>query len=201
MMDGKRNINNKPILFPSMLLVLVNAAMSFLVHYQFNVLIEFLLVMLVTAFLFATSSHYFGKCLSFAFPKKRDLAINIMLAIIVYGIFYLVLNTGNYGKIPNVQDYDISLSIIAFSCIIGPVIEEIIFRGLLTRVFKSDILSLIFSSLLFAVMHGNLSPVVITLYSLFALVAFYRYQKTNNLVNAIVFHSTFSLISIFLVFI
>lgn len=83
---------------------------------------------------------------------------------------------------------------IAFSsCIFAPFAEEIIFRKSLRKVFNNDVLFIIFSGLLFGLVHNltnlnSLGLLYIIPYGSFGAVFAYMYVKTNNIFSSITFH-------------
>lgn len=81
------------------------------------------------------------------------------------------------------------------SCIFAPFVEEIIFRKCLKKVFKSNIIFIITSGLLFGAAHTISSITTdtnqllyIIPYGLFGAVFAYMYTKTNNIFTSTTFH-------------
>ncbi|MFH1715598.1 MAG: CPBP family intramembrane glutamic endopeptidase [Elusimicrobiota bacterium] len=81
------------------------------------------------------------------------------------------------------------LSLIIFSCIVGPVTEEIFFRGMIypfLRKRSGIVLAAILSSLCFALMHFNIiiAPIIFITGLLFV----YLYEKSGSLAPGIFIH-------------
>ena len=82
-----------------------------------------------------------------------------------------------------------SIMILLDACLIGPIIEEIIFRGIALSNLKeaySEKTGIIVSSVLFAIVHIN--PPQIILAFLLGLVLGRLYVKSNKLFNAMLLH-------------
>lgn len=75
-------------------------------------------------------------------------------------------------------------------CVVGPILEEIMFRGLLfkslERAFRSPAAAIIISGLLFGLWHGSLVQGVYT--AMMGIVLAYVYHKTRNLWFPILIH-------------
>ena len=59
-------------------------------------------------------------------------------------------------------DITYNLSIVLSACIIAPIMEELLFRGLILQTLKryGNVFAILVTSLLFALLHGNLPPSV-----------------------------------------
>lgn len=102
-------------------------------------------------------------------------------------------------------------TIVVQAVIFAPIVEEIIFRGVLYRHFKKAgrfIIPLVISTLLFAALH-SLAAVLeqswsdlwfIVVYGFMGLVLAYTYEKTQNLYSAILLHMINNAISIAFMF-
>jgi uncharacterized protein len=81
------------------------------------------------------------------------------------------------------------LLFVFIACIIGPITEEIFFRGLLYPVIKKRVgavLAAVVSSALFACLHFNI-PLVLSIFVL-GLLFSYLYERTGSLVSSITVH-------------
>ncbi len=103
---------------------------------------------------------------------------------------------------------DLIIYIIAYiiriftSCIIGPFIEEILFRGILFNFLSKRIniiLSALITTVIFSLIHFNIPLCVFALVTGFFFV--YFYIKTNNLFIPIIMHSFCNLMSLFILFV
>lgn len=82
-------------------------------------------------------------------------------------------------------------------CLIGPIIEELMFRGLIyntfRRVFKSPVPAIVLSGVMFGIWHGNLIQTVYT--SIMGMIVAYVYYKTGRLIFPILIHMLNNIIS------
>jgi len=93
-----------------------------------------------------------------------------------------------------------SLHVVIFiaAVLVAPVAEEIIFRGILYPTIKQvgfPHVALWVTSILFATVHGNMMTFLP--FTALALILTFLYEKTDNLLSAIVMHSFFNLINFF----
>lgn len=122
-----------------------------------------------------------------------------------WGIGLLLMLVSNiiiqsiYSKIPineaSIQEMLKKMPIyIAFSsCVMAPFIEELIFRKSLGKIFNSNILFIIWSGLLFGLIHNINSfetgqLLYIIPYGAFGAVFAYLYKKTDNIFSSITIH-------------
>ncbi len=77
---------------------------------------------------------------------------------------------------------------LSYICIIGPILEEIIFRGFILKATRSfgTSFAIIFSSILFGIFHGNLLQLVPA--TLMGIVLAYITVKSNSIIPAIIAH-------------
>ena len=83
--------------------------------------------------------------------------------------------------------------------LMAPLVEEILFRGVIYRTGKQlgyPLLSLLLSSLVFAAIHGSLMTFVPL--TIFAIILALLYDKTDNLLAPITTHSVFNATNFFL---
>lgn len=77
---------------------------------------------------------------------------------------------------------------LSYICIIGPILEEILFRGFILKATRSfgTSFAIIFSSILFGIFHGNLLQLVPA--TLMGAVLAYVTVKSNSIIPAIIAH-------------
>lgn len=79
------------------------------------------------------------------------------------------------------------------ACIAAPFCEEIIFRKSLRNIFKSDIIFILFSGLIFGFIHTMASTesgqlLYMIPYGTFGIIFGYMYVKTNSIMTSMTFH-------------
>ena len=85
--------------------------------------------------------------------------------------------------------------------ILGPIMEEILFRYTFT-IIKNKYIYLIVTTLFFAFLHMQKIPedlIYLISYSLMSFTFTYPFYKTNNIINSIITHSAYNLISLILI--
>ena len=85
--------------------------------------------------------------------------------------------------------------------ILGPIMEEILFRYTFT-IIKNKYIYLIVTTLFFAILHMQKIPedlIYLIPYSLMSFTFTYPFYKTNNIINSIITHSAYNLISLILI--
>ena len=88
------------------------------------------------------------------------------------------------------------------SCVIGPLIEEIVFRGFLFNSLSKRIkviLAALLTTIIFAVMHISISTVIFAIFT--GLVFIYFYIKTNNLLVSFTIHSSCNIMALVVLFV
>lgn len=149
-------------------------------------------------------------CKGFFKIKLRDLFIgknkipyystNGSLACVGFGsigLLFAILTKSFFGLF-NLETTMADLSIpssslliivnVAYICIIGPIFEEIIFRGFIFKAIKplGSSFAIIFSSILFGIFHGNLLQLFPAM--LMGTVLAYITLKTHSIIPAIIAH-------------
>lgn len=84
-----------------------------------------------------------------------------LLFQIFYSLMEAGLNTIGYTSIESMEmatSNSMSVSMFLYACIIGPIIEELVFRGFVMRSLEKygSTLAIVVSSALFGIMHGNI---------------------------------------------
>ena len=138
--------------------------------------------------------------------KFNDIIKIVMLAFIIatfYNSFIFLINnvvhiSDNYSS----SGVPIIIQIIS-SGLIGPIIEELLFRGIIYNKLK-EISTInkakIYTSLLFASMHlPNVATVIYTFF--LSLIFIYLYDKYKTLKASIIFHMVINITSIIMVYI
>lgn len=136
----------------------------------------------------------------------------VWLTSLVWGGFILVLKTLGYEieikrqmlveLFSNSPSLTFTITIFAFAVIVAPITEELIFRAGIYRFLKSKghpYMALALSSLLFAVVHFNLTS-FLPLFLLGMLLA-RSYERTGNILTPIAFHAVFNLNTLILILI
>jgi membrane protease YdiL (CAAX protease family) len=95
------------------------------------------------------------------------------------------------------QSWDTRAYLIAFTVLVAPVAEEVIFRGIIYPTIKQSghpKIALWLTSFLFALIHGNV-PIFLPLLVL-ALALTFLYEVTDNLLASITAHAVFNGINV-----
>ena len=138
--------------------------------------------------------------------KFNDIIKIVMLAFIIatfYNAFiYLINNVVHISDNYNISDIPIIIQIIS-SGLIGPIVEELLFRGIVYNKLKG-IFTLnkakFYTSILFALMHfPNIVTVIYTFF--LSLIFIYLYDKYKTLKAPIIFHIVINITSIIMVYI
>ena len=126
------------------------------------------------------------------YQKNIKLKLNkiihcIILGIIissVYNLYLSIITNYQISKLP------IIIQIIA-SGIIGPIIEELLFRGIIynkLKEFNTTKKAMIISTIIFSIFHGNMIDIIYTLFIGYILV--YIYEKYKSIKYPIILHIT-----------
>ncbi len=156
-------------------------------------LVSYILVLVVALIVFAVRrgnlSAYTG--LSYCRPIS-------MISAVLLGAF---LNVIISFFVPTGAAQEVTVNTILVLCIVlGPFVEEFMFRGVLLKMFGGAVgvfFSVIITSALFAVSHGNFSQAAYT-FVLGLLLAIVRYKSTS-LWSAIAMHISFNVTGALLV--
>lgn len=121
------------------------------------------------------------------------IAMSILFSVSLNYLFNIIGFTGVSESFKNVHDAQFALNFssgIILYGILSPTMEEIIFRGILynrmKRIFPL-VVSMIVSSFLFGVFHGNLVQGVYA--TIMGLVIVLIYEKTGSFISTVIFHS------------
>jgi len=108
----------------------------------------------------------------------------------------IIININNNSEVIEMNKLFLVLS----SVIVGPIIEEIIFRYLLTdnlRKFNNRVVTILFASLIFALMHSGIINIIYTF--ILGIILNTIYIKNKNLLYPLIVHSSANLITLFLI--
>ena len=148
------------------------------------------------------------------FNKYMDIAVKawilgiivMVVSNLIIGIFIRKATAGNEEAVQGLIKGSAYLSVITFG-IIGPMVEELVFRKSFKEVFKNGTLFILASGLIFGGLHVVLS--LTSAWDLFYLIPYcslgiafaYIYQKTDNIFYSIfmhMFHNTiFTILSVY----
>lgn len=131
--------------------------------------------------------------------KNGNVLLIIILGLILSGtfniIFYELNGIFNFTTNYQITDYNILLPIL-ISGIIGPIIEEYMFRGVIYNGLKKEstiMSSIIVTSILFAIMHSGYE-IIYTLALSFILI--YVYEKYKNIKAPLILHMAYNIFTI-----
>lgn len=158
---------------------------NFLVSYASYVLVIFNLIYVYVLF----------KKYDIKLEKCNNLLVYVMLGISISCIFNM-LTIG--FKSNDVVSVNVCLLIFS-SVIVGPLVEEVVFRYIVTnRVlkFNNKFFTVLISSLFFALMHNGLINFIYAF--ILGIVLNVIYLRDKKLINLIIIHSSANMISIFL---
>jgi membrane protease YdiL (CAAX protease family) len=191
----------KILLFIAITTILAGKALD---YYQINnktwiLLIQQLVLCLPLAIAIISKKTSFN---SMGFAKFKPLS-DLLLIIKLYGLFIITsilvnlitlkfnLVIPGLGQQPNYPDIFSGLSlttIFIFVVILAPILEELLFRGLIfNKIYGSNTTKIIISSVVFAGIHFQFQ-VFIPLLTLGLIIGYLRY-KTNSIFPAIIFHA------------
>ena len=148
------------------------------------------------------------------FNKNMDIAVKtwilgiivMVVSNLIIGIFIRKATAGNEEAVQGLIKGSAYLSVITFG-IIGPMVEELVFRKSFKEVFKNGALFILASGLIFGGLHVVLS--LTSAWDLFYLIPYcslgiafaYIYQKTDNIFYSIFMHmchnTIFTILSIY----
>lgn len=126
--------------------------------------------------------------------------VGVILSFIIYPSIEALLKTFDvsmFWKAEKVtplrlaSGFDVILTLI-FAVFIGPIVEEIIFRGYIFTAFlqrmKKPIFAFLLSALIFTSVHLSLGPGIMVFIFFWSFIPAYLYLKFNSLYPAILFH-------------
>ena len=119
------------------------------------------------------------------------MGLSIIMGIIVQIINEILAVFGWNMSTPDFSlqtDYNYNLILLISTCIIAPIFEELLFRGLILQTLRrhGNVFAIIVTSLLFALMHGNM-PQAVPVFFLSVVICF-AVIKTGSLWTGIAIH-------------
>lgn len=193
-------INSYPLLFLFLSYIFSMLDLNlYKISSKLGMLIAYVYLLLVLAYLFVFKFKQNIKILGL---KKAGLKKNISLGLLIAFVSYLMVDGlyfllwPNHYTMENIKlvknlnsflDYFL-LFLIAF--ILGPFIEEIVYRGILYSPFRKKygpMKAIIISSIFFTIIHFVLPTFI------FSLLLGFLYEKTESLISTIVAHSIYNL--------
>ena len=212
----KNHLNTKNVLFLITLIFLISLIKNIFSNEAIKILFEFMMYNGgVVIFIIIIISKYDNNVANWLeikpiFKSKLPKIIRISLSyyflawpiILLWGIiieFFKLynFNDSNYSKMV-VEALNNNYFLIFFlAVILGPIFEEIIFRGYLFKILKirlNNFYAIILNSIFFGIIHFELSAIIPALILGISL-SFIR-LKTNNLVPSIIIHSLHNLFAL-----
>lgn len=190
-----------------------------------KVLLPYLLIQPVVVTFLCIIYFFIDKKNLFHFMKQEGLVL-IFISLIVYALFLMIHYKPNMKKICfhqtiwtifacfslscffnslyhyQVEEIMIHFNIITFlsSCLVGPIIEEIVFRFVLYHLFQKEYSknkSIFITSLLFGILHFNLKKSFFAF--ILGMVLNKIYVKTDNMIYPIMGHIIVNIVGYFFV--
>ena len=212
----KNHLNTKKLLFLIILIFLISLIKNIFSNEAIKILFEFIMYNGgVVIFILIIISKYDNNVANWLeikpiFKSKIPKIIRISLSyyflawpiILLWGIiieFFKLndFNDSNYSKMV-VEALNNNYFLIFFlAVILGPIFEEIIFRGYLFKILKirlNNFYAIILNSIFFGIIHYELSAIIPALILGISL-SFIR-LKTNNLIPSIIIHSLHNLFAL-----
>ena len=150
-------------------------------------LISYVLVLVVTALAFLFRKGKMSAYTGLSYTRPLSLVGSVILGVVLN----LLIST----FVPVSETEPVAVTVILVLCIIlGPFVEELMFRGVLLKMFGSAVgvvFSILITSLLFAVSHGNFVQAGYT-FVLGLILGLVRYKSTS-LWSAISLHAAFNI--------
>ena len=147
-----------------------------------------LLIMFITSIIFIPLFYLIFK----KYKTNINLNINIVIKYILLAILISIIYNLYLSIITNYQISKLPIIVqIISSGIIGPIIEELLFRGVIynkLKEFNSIKKAMIISTIIFSIVHFNIMDIIYTVFIGYILV--YIYEKHHTLKYSISFHIT-----------
>ena len=152
-----------------------------------------LIIILITLIIFAPLFYN----IYIKYKQKNNFKLNNIFIPILFGItislvynitLYNLNNVFNFTDIFKLSSLPIIVQIIS-SGIVGPILEELIFRGIVynkLKTFNKKMSAIIFTSLIFGLIHGNIINMIYAFGISFMFI--YLYEKYKTLKAPIIMH-------------
>jgi uncharacterized protein len=128
--------------------------------------------------------------------RKINIYIIATCVIIAYGIVYFIRPFESLILLPHeyhLKDWDLNVFVVLSNIIAAPILEELLFRGIFLKGLLekyNPAFAIIFSSILFAVLH--IYPWHIVLMLFVGLLQGWLYYRTRSLPMCIILHSLYN---------
>ena len=136
--------------------------------------------------------------------KENKLSITKILLLIMIGILFITIYNITVSKINQIilfTTFDTSniniIQYILLTTIIGPILEELLFRGIIfneLKKFNPQMKSILITSFLFSIMHTTILQIIYAFALSFMLI--YVYQKYKTIFAPIIMHITSNLFNL-----
>lgn len=123
-----------------------------------------------------------------------DIVFGVLSISVVMYIFSVLL--GGSGNSVLWQSKIYFYAFLPTAIIVGPIYEEVIFRHYIIRGFKLEWIGVIVSSSLFSILHTSNDIISYLVYFIEALILYWVYKSSKNIVNSILVHGTMNLLVI-----
>jgi membrane protease YdiL (CAAX protease family) len=159
------------------------------------------------ALFIAVKLHFFNNVKSFFMVRRGRLFINIGFVVLNIVIFIVADYFGSYyaSRLTNVYTTTNQLGVdsllgalpawysIVGLCVVGPIFEELIFRGCIYHLFKNTRVAFVASIVLFALFHTGFS-IQILFYVVPAVFITLAYHRKQRLLDSMLVHAGSNLI-------
>lgn len=122
-------------------------------------------------------------------PILLGISISLIYNISIFNLNNIVFFTHNY----DVNNKSLMITVMS-SAILGPILEELIFRGIIynkLKEFNKPIRAIVLQSIIFALFHDDILNAIYAFMAGFMFT--YVYEKYNNLISSIVLHISLNL--------
>lgn len=149
------------------------------------------IIIIITLIIFLPIFYYKIRKNKVTIKKDKKLLYVILPAISISILLNLIII--NINKLCHIENLSNDMSmwfiLIISSGIVGPILEELLFRGIVYSDLKkinTNKVSIILCTIIFALFHDSVSQIIYAF--LIGLILIKLYNKTNNLSYSIVFH-------------
>ena len=212
----KNHLNTKKLLFLIILIFLISLIKNIFSNEAIKILFEFIMynggVVIFILIIISKYDNNVANWLEIKHIFKSKIAKTIRISLSYYFLAWPIIllwgiiieffklndfNDSNYSKMV-VEALNNNYFLIFFlAVILGPIFEEIIFRGYLFKILKirlNNFYAIILNSIFFGIIHYELSAIIPALILGISL-SFIR-LKTNNLIPSIIIHSLHNLFAL-----
>ena len=149
-------------------------------------------IILLTIIIFLPIFYYKFKKNNGILRIEKKIIYTILPAISITILLNLIIiNINKLCNITNLSnDINMWIILIISSGIVGPILEELLFRGIVyndLKRFNTVKQSMVLCTIIFAIFHGSISQIIYAYIIGYVLIHLYKY--TNNLIYPITFHT------------